>query len=1026
MNLKQLFVTNCLLLALCPLWAQNRAVRGVVTDGAFSQPMPGAAIIQKGTTNGVVTDQDGAYAITVSEGSTLEFSCIGYKTLSIAATQDVINVTLEEDREMIEETVVVGYGVQRKSSLTGAVSSVKNDDLQHRSATSISSALAGKTSGLRAYSSSARPGAMPSIQVRGISSNGSSAPLYVIDGRVTTDPGSLDPENIESIEILKDGASAAIYGASAGNGVILVTTKKGKGEGTVTFDAQWVSQRVGYIPEVASPQEWVDYYIASGRVTLDSVYSNWDGQSKTDWAKVALEPSFMQKYTLKFQGGNERGSFYVSGGYLDNNGMVVGDADVYKRFTGVINASYKIKSWLEIGTNNNLEYGITRSIDEGSSVNNLFTSILSLDPITPVYTTEDKFNDKMKKAFADPLKYGPLLKAADGRYYGVSPFTICEATNPLIVRDKNLNQSRSLSFAGTTYANIYPVKGLTLTSRISYSFNNGESRNVGRPYFSDYPTAASQFYSITEMRSTMNYWQWENFANYLNSWKGHTFSAMIGTSYSEAYSKSLSGSIKGSLDGVTTSLKDLGIMRDDPHYWYLDYATPESQKQLGGGVPGYTRKLAFYGRVGYDYKGRYLIQASLRADAADTSILPLDNRWGFFPSVSAGWVLSNERWMQSAKHWLSFLKIRGSWGQNGSLASLGGHAYAMNITKTGLYNFGNDLNYSYGYAPSSTGNNHLKWETSEQADLGLDIRMFSDRFSISADYFHKMTKDLIISGATLSNIAGFPASPINAGSLVNQGLDLEVGWKDVRGDFSYDIRANYSYLNNEVTKVYDTVDRLEGARPRNITKPQTIFEKGKPAWYLYGYKFTGIDPLTGDPTFEDISNDGQLGTDDQTMLGSGIPKHSFGITINLAWKGIDLLVFGSGAAGVDIFNMYATGESSIASNLRDFWTPDNPLGTRPRPKSTLLEKYYDSDVFIFDGSYFKIKQIQLGYSFPTKLMEKIHFKAARLYVSLEDFFTFTKYPGYDPEVTGFGNAIGIDTGLYPNARKLMFGLSLTF
>ena len=383
--------------------------------------------------------------------------------------------------------------------------------------------------------------------------------------------------------------------------------------------------------------------------------------------------------------------------------------------------------------------------------------------------------------------------------------------------------------------------------------------------------------------------------------------------------------------------------------------------------------------------------------------------------------------MEWSKSWLDQLKFRVSWGQNGSLASLGGYMYARTIGRTGRYSFSDDLNYTYGYAPSVMGNDKLKWETSEQLDLGVDLAFFGNRLTLGFDWYDKKTKDLLISGVKLSNTTGFSPSPINAGALSNRGVELELGWQDHVGDFSYGIRGNLTTLRNEVTAVHENLSVVPGAGLVNGTV-FTRFEKGYPAWYFYGYKYTGVDPLTGDPVFEDI-NGGGISDSDKTMIGKGIPDLTYGITLNAAWKGIDLVVFGSGVQGVDIYNVYDPNSEYLYNRLTCFtenrWSVANPSGTNPRAYADIA-RLNNSSYMVFDGSFFKIKQIQLGYTFPKSLLEKIHLENLRLYASLENFFTFTKYPGWDPEVTGFGNAMGLDYGAYPNSRKVLFGLNITF
>lgn len=889
--------------------------------------------------------------------------------------------------------------------------------------TSISSALQGKVSGVQSYSTSAAPGSAPSVQVRGVASNSTSAPLYVIDGRIAAGPGEINQNDIESIEILKDGASAAIYGASAGNGVILITTKKGAGKGTVSYEFQLASQSLAKRPSVMSAQEFVDWYTEAGALSLTTIYNNWDGVTDTDWLDVTFGNSLMQKHNIRFQGGNANGQFYTSLSYLNDDGMVVGDKDTHSAITGMINASYKINSWLEVGTNNVIEYSKTRAIPAGGELDNLFASALAMSPIVkPVYAFEE-LTPAMLAIYNNPDLNGHLLQDKDGLYYGFAPYTSTNRTNPLILRDMSDSESRSFSISGTSYANITPWEWLHFTTRLSYALTSGESYQADHEYFSDSGSGAFRNYlgvSATMLNSV--YWQWEIFATALKQFGNHSLSLMLGTSFSQTRGFSLIGGLSGNNNG------EKGFAIDDPNFLYFAYANQSAIKTVGGGEPSYGRKLAYFGRANWSYKDKYLLQASLRADAADTSVLPADHRWGFFPAVSGGWVVSKEPWMAPSKGWLSNLKLRASWGQNGSLAALGGYMYDSTISKVGQYNYGNTLNYTQAYAPSVMGNKHLSWETSEQVDLGVDASFFAGRFTLTTDWYRKETKDLIVTGATLSNIAGFGSSPINAGSILNTGVELDLGWQDHIGDFFYGVRANATTLKNKVIKVADTVNSIDGAGV-NLLNVVTRFEKGYPAWYLYGYEYTGVNPLNGEPQFADHNADGFISDGDKTYIGKGIPDVSYGITLNAAWKGFDLVVFGSGAAGFQIFNAYDTALGYVTNKPawqnEDRWSLDNLTGSRPAPGKRDIN-YIASNANVFKGDYFKIKQIQLGYTIPDSITSKVKMHNVRAYVSLENFFTFTAYPGFDPEVAGAGSSTGVDYGLYPNPKKVLAGIALSF
>ena len=993
--------------------AQTLKVTGKVID-ELNAPMVGVSVIEKGTQNGVMTDIDGKYEIYANAGAVLEFSYIGYITVDRNAINGTLNITMEPDNEMLEETVVVGYGVQKKSSLTGSVSQVKSQDIEARTITTASQALQGKTSGVQVLTSSARPGASPSIRIRGIGSNGSSDPLVVVDGRIGSLAG-IDPNDIESMEVLKDGASAAIYGAEAGNGVILVTTKKGKGNGKITYDYQYTSQSLARVPQMMNAEEYIDFYTEAGLISMESFYNNWDFQTNTDWTKVGFENSAMERHNVTFSAGDMGKSIYISGSYLNNNGIVAGDKDFYERLTGMINANWKIKPWLEIGTNNQIEYYKSSSVSEGSEYGSYLLAVLSLDPLTkPLYAI-----DNLPKHMAD-IYYGdhaPMLGDGKGNVYGVSYFNTSENQNPMIMRDASDSKSRGYNINGTTFVNFMPVKGLTVTSRLGYRLSSSESYTVGHDYYAN-AMHHQNYLSVSASTYASTYWQWENFLNYNKSIKGHDFGLMLGTSFTESRSFGVSGSKHGSED-------DLGFKKDDPLFWYFAYAMANAEDDVSGGEASYSRKNSYFGRFNYEYKGKYLLQASLRADAADSSVLPVETRWGYFPAVSAGWVISNEDFMADTKGWLTHMKFRASWGQNGSLSSLGGYRYATVIGSTGSYPTGNGTEYIDGYAPSATGNKELKWETSEQTDIGIDTRFLNNRLSFSADWFRKDTKDLIVSGITPSTVVGNTASPVNAGNISNTGLEFELGWQDMIGDFSYGVRGNLSTIRNKVTHIHETLDAIDGTTFHTYGAI-TRFEVGKPAWYFYGYEFEGINPETGNPTFKDLDGDNVITDNDKTMIGKGLADVTYGITLTAAWKGFDVIVFGTGAAGGQIYS--CLNRSDYTLNKLKYFTEDrwnkttNPNGSKPRAGAAEMDKYYLSTASIFDGDYFKIKQIQLGYTFPQNMMKKIKVQNLRIYASLDDFITFSDYPGFDPEVT----AMGVDKGNFPTSKKVVAGVSLTF
>ena len=1018
------------------LAAQQRVtVSGVVVDDQ-NEPMIAAGVVQKGTTNGTITDLDGSFTLSVPAGAVIEFSSVGYITQEFVATKtETIHIKMLTDTQMIEETVVVGYGVQKKSDVTGAISQVKSEDIQNRTITSPEQALGGKTAGVQTFASSARPGATPAIRVRGISSNNDANPLYVVDGRITNSIAGIDPNDIESMEVLKDGASAAIYGAEAGNGVVMITTRKGKGDGKVSYSYQLSSQSLGKTPQVMNSEEFIQFYMEKGNISLKDVYSKWDQKTNTDWLKESYENSLMHHHNLTFSAGNDRGNLYLSGSYLSNDGMFKGKADVYDRITGMVNGSWKFKTWLEVTTNNQVEYYKARSVSEGSDYGSAVLAALQLDPMTPAYYTPDNLPVFMQDYLAEGKV---LLQDENGNYYGISQFNVSENVHPLVQRDRSYSISKGFNINGATAINFKPFRDITLTSRLGYRLSAGDSYGYSHDYYYNEGYAKQYYMSVSASANNSIYYQWENFANWMHQFGKHNLSAMAGVSFSQSRSYSASSGVSGSdANGVI----DFGLKRDDPLFYYISQATPTATKNVGGGVENFSYKYSYFGRLGWSYLNKYNVQATLRADAADLSVLPKPMRWGFFPSVSAGWTFSEEPFFMGLRQVVPFAKLRLSWGQNGSIAGLGGYSYANDIASTGQYptgmqNADGSWQYIIGYAPTMAGNQELKWETSEQFNVGLDLRFLRDRLSVNLDWFDKRTKDLIVTGITTSTIVGVGASPMNAGNVDNKGVEVEVRWKDQIGDFFYSIAGNFSTLKNKVTYLHPTLkDGLSGVGVRNYGTV-TRFEKGYPAWHLYGYEFAGIESTTGEALFNHYDEDGNLvGTttapadSDKRHLGSGIPTYNYGLTLNAGWKGIDFTLFLTGAGGNQILN--ALNNIDYTSNrltylTADRWTPTHTNGTMPAANASNYAQFLTSSGVVMDASYMKIKQIQLGYNFPQQLLKKIFIDQFRIYASMDDWFTFTKYPGFDPEIIGQGASMGVDKGNYPTSKKVVFGVNITF
>lgn len=996
----------------------NVAVSGTVSD-TQGLPVIGAGVmLSSDSTVGTTTDLDGNYSISVPPDASLTFSCIGYKTVTEnVAGRARIDVIMEEDSEFLEETVVIGYGIQRKSDVTGAIASVKDSDIANRSAISVAQALQGKAAGVQIVNPSGAPGATSSIQIRGYSSNSKTTPLMIVDGLKVSDINYLDPESIASIEVLKDAASAAIYGIEAGNGVILITTKSGSNsQGRVFYNFQNSIQSVAKMPDLLNAREWMDYMLLSG-ANQDMSEFDYDGVTDTYWPGLMFEKGYIRRHTVGAQAGNDRGNIYVSLSYTDNNGIIAGDKDVFNRLTGQINAEYKINNWLTIGTNNSLSRTKSSSVSESSGANtSLLGAILTYDPITPWTYTDETLPDRVRLW----LDQGHQLPTdANGNIYGTSIFSGNSLIwHPAIMRDRTDSSSDSFYLMGTTYANFTPVKGLTITSRFGYSagFRNTHTYN----YELYINSVANQNMSINGRSQNSLFYQWENFANYNTTIKKHSISAMAGMSFQ----KSMSDYVYG-----TANL----LADDDPNFRYLEYTENSTSMGLGG-VPSTSANMSYFGRIGYSYDDRYFFQANFRADAYDTSKLDASNRWGYFPSVSAGWTISNEQFMQDFKSTvgMSFMKLRASWGINGNVNAMGSYQY-MDILRSSMeygYDFGDNVMVA-GVAPSGVlPNPDIKWETSHQIDLGVDMRFFNERLAFSLDWYNKNTHDLITSTTAPAN-TGSTRMYINAGKVNNHGTEIELSWRDNIGDFSYSVSGNLATVHNKVLEG-TSADRVQGERIWT-SYYMTYFEQGYPLWYLRAFIIDGIDQETGAPIYRDTKPDGVINDDDRDYAGSGIPDFTYGLTLTMNYKNFDLIVYGAGSQGAELLYSLNRGDFAQQNTLREFYYDawQNPQSTGYKyPKPDYSDTYLmASTARIFDASFFKIKQIQLGYTIPERLLSKVRISSLRAYVSLDDWFTFTKYPGLDPETSHAGTSaagLGIDYGSYPIPRKLVFGVNVSF
>ena len=1055
---KQLLKVTSIFMVLSALWggleasAQNRAISGQVID-AGKQPVIGAAVLIPGTNTGATTDLDGKFSIQVAPGTQLEVSCIGYATLRVSAAEGMI-ITLQEDNEMLEETVVIGYGTQKKKLLTGSTINITGDDIQKQNTTNAVGALYSSVPGVNIVQSSGVPGASYNITIRGLGTNGNSSPLIVIDGVAGGNLDDLNPADIEAIDILKDAASAAIYGARAANGVVLVTTRQGKvGEkkATVTFDAYMGFQQPntnGVHGVTAS--EYLDLVKRAGLDDYDNIEQTmpvqmdwirkglWNG---TDWFTESINKNApTNNLAVGITGGGDavRYSFSFTKSYSEGT-LGAPKPTYYDRTTVRANTDFSIlrknnRDVIKLGENVTVSLTDSRGMSttgRGSDVSNLLTKT----PLLPAWDLDGTLYTYEKQ----------LRDGWDARDNEV---------NLLEQQCLKESQGKGVRVQGNVYLEVSPIKELKLRTAFGFRANSSFSRE----YTPEYQLTASTFQeydSVKQSASVSTNWTWELTANYKKTFAtDHTVEALVGTSIeATGWGMSVNGTRSntkfGTWESANLSSVD-GALTSDEH------------ASMGGShtVP-YNNLLSFFGRVNYSYKDKYMFTAIVRADGSCN--FAKGHRWGIFPSVSAGWVISSEPWMQSTKQWLSFLKLRGSWGQNGN-CRISNFQYTGTISMNGQYDFSYDqVNPVTAAYPDNIPNPNLSWETSEQLAIGFDARFFRSKLGVIFDWYQKDTKDWLVTPPNMG-ILGASASSINGGAVRNSGVELSFTWNDKVGDLRYSVGLNGSYNKNNVLYINTAEGYLKGQAKiisENVAKLEGYrAEPGMPIGYFLGMASEGIfqsqkqiddynakgyafmngydAAQPGDVIWIDQNKDGVYDENDCVEIGNPHPDFTLGFSISLQWKGIDFSVNGSGAFGQQVMQSYRQFAlqdlQSFTNNLVNrYWTGEGSTNSFPRYSSGSHNNFkcnsYNSDIFIQNADYLKIRNITLGFDFK-QVFKKIPFQQLRIFVTGQNLFTITGYDGMDPEV-GTGSGVdswssGIDTGFYPSPKVYMAGVSIKF
>jgi len=1000
MKIKQLKGFSVLLFLLFCSYTYGQEISGTVSDS--NGPLPGANVIVKGTSNGTTTNFDGNFTLTnVPTNSILVVSYVGYATQEVELNGKTnISIVLIEDANSLEEIVVVGYGAKKKSLVTGAISSIKSEDVSNNATTRVEQAMQGKVAGISVLSNSGSPGSASKIRIRGTGSNGNADPIYIVDGMKTYSIDNIDAGDIESIEVLKDAASSAIYGTEGANGVVIVTTKSGKNydHPVISYNSQFGVQSERTKMDLMNESQYRTYLNEAGVANISSNGIN------TDWLGEVFEDAWMEKHHISFAGGSEKSTYLVSASYTNQDGIVGGDQANFKRYTARLNSKHQINNWLEIG--NNLTYSNTaRSvIDEDDEYRGILNNAILMDPLTPV------LYDGTPSNVSDLLASGQtILSNRNGQYYGLPAYVTGEIANPIAMLSIQNRELKTDKILGTFFANITPIENLTLTTRLGIDINYVTEHNWNPVYYVS-SERQNSLATVDDNITKNTSWLFENFATYKNSYEKHDYTFLLGMS-AEKY------------QSPNWYLFSGPMPKEGDNYPYHDYTQDDDLDKVGGNFIE-RKKTSIFGRFSYEFDEKYLLEGTLRYD--ESSAFSDENKGAIFPSISAGWIVSSEDfWKADSK--IDYLKFRASWGQVGSDQNLLGNEALQFFTSEGIKIPDGNGGFLNGYEAAAIPNPDLTWETSEQLDLGIDLRAFDGKLKFSTDYFDKKTKDLIVSGNSLIPLSvGREYGNFNGGTVSNKGLEFELGYNDKVGDFKYSVNFNLSTLKNEVTEL--NIDApIDGVSVRGFDGT-TRFEEGEPIWYFRGYKTDGIDPATGEVNVVDVDGSGDITPNDITNIGDPHPDLLYGGQISVGYKDFDLNVNFQGTHGNEIYMMWNRTDR-IYSNKPTFlydnrWTAPGDNASYPKADVS-SDHLYRSDLMVGDGSYMRIKQIQFGYSLPKTLLEKINIDRLRLFVSLEDYFTFTKYEGLDPEAGSSNNlSQGIDRGVYPIPGKVIFGLSV--
>ena len=1055
-------------------FAQNPTLRGVVLDSA-SQPVVGAFVVEQGTSNGTITGTDGSFSLTTPQGATVEISCIGFasQTLVNDGAQNV-TVTLQDDAEMLEETVVIGYGVQKKAVVTAAISSVTSDDLKVQSQNRVDNMLQGMTSGVQVTQHSGAPGASSTVIVRGISSINHAAPLYIVDGFPAGSIDYINPNDIERIDVLKDAASAAVYGARAADGVILVTTKSGaEGKPVVTYDFSYGMQNPWRKPAVLNATEYAimmnEGMLNAGSAPIyDNPYALGEG---TDWVGAIFDKNApIVKHDINVTGGNNRINYSVSGGYLSNQGTIGGrfGQSYYDRMTMRENIGITLfdesanRNWLNkltIGNQVTFAHIKSAGISANSEYGSPLGSALGMSPLDPIYADAA---EEARYQSLYPAGYPYIIRDKDGRPYFIADGgTYNEQANPIAMLDRPHGYSSTDKIVGGLNFDLQLIDGLkfrnAVTLDLSYVYSHSYTEQyflTSKNYSLDSVTSSTVYdkngnastvdkinYGSSATQSMNRYYSYqvENTLTYDKVFGRHSLNVVLGQSAFMSSSSYVGASARGLQ------------YPDDP--WKISVDNTLGQ-QNDGDRNGWGRWnsipysiLSYFGRVSYNFDERFMAQATVRRDAS--SHFGPNNKWGTFPSASLGWNIKNEEFLKYNPV-ISMAKLRASWGINGK-DNLADFLYAVYAQSGNNYVFGSGANgtesINIGVKASGLANPNAKWEQSIQTDFGVDLGLWGNRFTATVDYYIKEASGMLME-MQVPTYAGDSAPTGNVGTMRNNGVEVDLGFRGAIGTFNYGIKANASYNRNKLTKLADDASYLITSSHKigSLTRGDV----GEVFPYFWGWKTDGVfqnwdevnsyvnadgnliqpNAQPGDFRWKDIDGNGVINDNDRTKLGKGIPDWTFGLTLTMDWKGFDFSMLLQGQLGAQALNVTRRTDLyyiNLPKTILNRWTGEGSTNKYPRfAFDSANENYRVSDYWMEDASFLRARNIQLGYTLPARLTQLAFINNMRVYAQVENAFTLTKYSGCDPEVSGGFKEVGVDRGVYPQNRTVTFGVNVRF